>query len=65
MFGFRRKESLLYNHQISRYGSLSEKLSLYQDTQKSKETIQNLVGIFENLDYGNEQENTRKRKRTR
>lgn len=65
MFGFKRKESLLYNHQVKKHGSFSEKLFLYQDNQKSKEAIQNLVGIFENLDYGNEQNNTRKRKRTR
>ncbi|MDR2950281.1 MAG: DUF5712 family protein [Prevotella sp.] len=65
MFGFKRKESLLYNHQVKRYGSLSERLSLYKDNQKSKEAIHNLVGIFENLDYGNEQDNTRKRRRTR
>lgn len=68
MFGFKRKESLLLNHQIFKYGSFSEKLSLYQENMKHrevKEAIHNIVSIFQGLDYGNEQDNTRKRRRKR
>lgn len=68
MFGFKRKESLLLNHQILRYGSFSEKLGLYQEKMKhreAKEAIHNIVSIFQGLDYGNEQDNTRKRRRKR
>lgn len=66
MFGFNRKESLLYKHQINKHGTFSEKLSLFQDYQKQREineVIQSISSIFENLDYGNEQDNTKKRKR--
>lgn len=68
MFGFRRKEFLLYNHQINRNGSFSEKLSLYEENLKHKEVkeaIHNIVSIFQGLDYGNEQDNARKRRRKR
>lgn len=68
MFEFQRKESLLLNHQIFRYGSFSEKLNLYQENlryQEAKEAILNVVGIFQGLDYGNEQDNSKKRKRKR
>lgn len=68
MFGFKRKESLLFNYQIFRYGSFSEKLSLYQENMKyreAKEAIHNIIGIFQGLDYGNEQDNARKRRRKR
>lgn len=58
---FKRRECLLYNYLVEKSNFFSEKLSLYQNSQKSKDTIQNLVGIFENLDYSNEQNNTRKR----
>lgn len=66
MFGFKRKESLLYNHQVKRHGSFSEKLSLYEENQKHqevKEAIHNIVTVFQGLYFGNEQDNTRKRKR--
>jgi hypothetical protein len=68
MFGFKRKESLLLNHQVLKYGSFSEKLSLYQENLKhpeTKEAIHNIVGIFQGLDFGNEQDNVRKRRRKR
>lgn len=68
MFGFKRKESLLLNHQIFKYGSFSEKLSLYEKNLKHKEVkeaIHNIVSIFQGLDYGNEQDNARKRRRKR
>lgn len=68
MFGFKRKESLLLNHQVFRYGSFSEKLSLYQENlkhQEVKEVINNIVGIFQGLDYGNEQNNASRRRRKR
>lgn len=66
MFGFSRKESLLLNHQVFRYGSFSQKLSLYQKNLKhreAKEAIHNIVSIFQGLDYGYEQDNARKRRR--
>lgn len=68
MFGFKRKESLLFNYQIFRCGSFSEKLSLYQENMKyreAKEAIHNIIGIFQGLGYGNEQDNARKRRRKR
>lgn len=68
MFGFKRKESLLFNHQVFKYGSFSEKLSLYQENlkhQEVKEAIHNIVSVFQGLDYGNEQDNSKKRKRKR
>lgn len=68
MFGFKRKESLLLNHQVFRYGSFSEKLSLYQENQQhreAKEAIHNIVSVFQGLDYENEQDYARKRKRKR
>lgn len=68
MFEFQRKESLLLNHQVFKYGSFSQKLCLYQENLKhreAKEAIHNIVGIFQGLDYGNEQDNSRKRKRKR
>ena len=68
MFGFKRKESLLYNHQINKHGSFFEKLSLYQNNQKhseAKEAIHNIVSVFQGLDYGNEQDSTKKRRRKR
>ncbi|MBD8348958.1 hypothetical protein E2605_19000 [Dysgonomonas capnocytophagoides] len=68
MFGFKRKESLLYNHQINKHGSFSEKLSLCQENLKhreAKEAIHNIVGIFQGLDYENEQDNARRRRRKR
>lgn len=66
IFGFNRKESLLLNHQIHKYGSLSEKLVSYQEKIthfKAQEAIHNVVDVFQDLNYDNEQENIRKRKR--
>lgn len=68
MFRFKRKESLLLNHQISRYGSFSEKLSLYQENLKHREAkgaIHNIMSVFQGLDYENEQDNARRRRRKR
>lgn len=68
MFEFKRKESLLLNHQVFRYGSFSEKLSLYQENLKHREiknAIDNIVSVFQGLDYENEQDNARKRRRKR
>ncbi|WP_101688934.1 DUF5712 family protein [Dysgonomonas massiliensis] len=68
MFGFNRKESLLLSHQIQRYGSLSEKLVLYQENTnllKVQEAIHNVASVFQGLNYDNEQENIRKRRRKR
>lgn len=68
MFGFNRKESLLLNHQIQRYGSLSEKLVLHQEKtthSKAREAIDNVARVFQGLNYDNEQDNIRKRRRKR
>lgn len=68
MFGFNRKESLLLNHQIQRYGSLSEKLVLYQEKtthSKAREAIDNVARVFQGLNYDNEQDNIRKKRRKR
>lgn len=66
MFRFNRKESLLLNHQIQKYGSLSEKLVLYQESVKkikTQESIHNVASIFQGLNYDNEQDNIKKRRR--
>lgn len=68
MFGLKRKESLLLNHQVFKYGSFSKKLSLYQENLKHREiknAIHYLVSVFQGLDYENEQYNARKRRRKR
>lgn len=66
MFGYNRKESLLLNHQIYNHDSFSDKLLLYQDNLRSRENqeiIGNIASIFQKLDFDNEQDNSRRRRK--
>ena len=65
MFNFKRKESLLLNHQRLKHGSFTDWISLYHDKLTKLEAIQNIANIIQSVNFDNEQDNTKRKRRKR